>query len=76
MTDLRSSLIRAHRNNISRFCKLLATNLSHEDRQYIQKRMTNDRAELERLEMEAESLPHSADDAVGNWFSEGANRTR
>lgn len=65
MTDLRSSLIRAHRSNISRYCRLLTTALRAEDRQYIQKRMAKERIELERLEMEAESLPRS-DSAAGN----------
>ncbi|HET9904679.1 MAG TPA: hypothetical protein VFQ27_13375 [Xanthobacteraceae bacterium] len=52
MEDLRTSMIRAHQNNIARYCQLLATDLTESERDYLHKRIAQERAELERWEMQ------------------------
>ena len=51
MTDLRTAMISAHKKNIDRYCRLLNTQLTDEERQYIHKRIVEERASLERWEM-------------------------
>jgi hypothetical protein len=47
--DVQGALIRAHQKNIERYCRLLATNLTDEERQYIDKCLADERIALERL---------------------------
>lgn len=47
--DARNALIRAHQNNINRYCRLLATHLTDHEREYVHRRITEERLELERL---------------------------
>ena len=50
MTDnYRNASIRARQQNINRYCRLLATQLTGDERQYIHRRIAEERAELERL---------------------------
>jgi hypothetical protein len=47
--DARNAMIRARQNNINRYCRLLATNLTNHEREYIHRRIVEERAELENL---------------------------
>ena len=40
---------RGHRRNIERYCRLLATELTDLERQYLHKRIAEEHAQLERL---------------------------
>jgi 5-bromo-4-chloroindolyl phosphate hydrolysis protein len=42
--------VRGHRRNIERYCRLLATELTDLERQYLHKRIAEEHAQLERLE--------------------------
>jgi hypothetical protein len=50
MTDFPYGQIRSHRRNIKRYCRLLATELTDLERQYLHKRIADEHAELQRLE--------------------------
>jgi hypothetical protein len=47
--EARNALIRAHQNNINRYCRLLATNLTDVEREYVHRRIVEERQHLERL---------------------------
>jgi hypothetical protein len=47
--DTRNALMRARQQNINRYCRLLATKLTDHERQYIHKRIAEERVELDRL---------------------------
>jgi hypothetical protein len=49
MTEMTLERLRAHRNNIHRYQKLLATHLSDLERAYIQRRLTEERTLLEAV---------------------------
>lgn len=53
MTTQLLDRIRAHKANIDRYCRLLATELTDHERQYIHKRITEEHAVLSRLEAAA-----------------------
>jgi 5-bromo-4-chloroindolyl phosphate hydrolysis protein len=42
--------VRRHRQNIQRYCRLLATELTDLERQYLHKRIAEEHAQLQRLE--------------------------
>ena len=48
MRDLRAAKILSHEQNIQRCCRLLATELTELERQYLHRRIAEERAELER----------------------------
>lgn len=50
MIDLRAAQVRTHRRNIQRYSRLLATELTVLERQYMHKRIAEEYAQLERLE--------------------------
>jgi hypothetical protein len=50
MIDFHAAQVRGHRRNIERYCRLLATELTDLERQYLHKRIAEEHAELERLE--------------------------
>jgi len=55
MIDFHTAKMRGHRRNIERYCRLLATELTDLERQYLHKRIAEEHAQLERLkENEAE----------------------
>jgi hypothetical protein len=65
MIDFKSVRARGHRQNIERYCRLLATELTDLERQYLHKRIAEEHAQLERLkkskeEQHAEVRPISA----------------
>ena len=50
MVDLRTAKILGHRRTIERYCRLLATELTELERQYLHKRIAEEHVQLERLE--------------------------
>jgi hypothetical protein len=50
MIDLHTAQVRGHRRNIERYCRLLATELTDLERQYLHKRIAEEHAQLEQLE--------------------------
>jgi 5-bromo-4-chloroindolyl phosphate hydrolysis protein len=50
MVDFRTAKILGHRRNIERYCRLLATELTDLERQYLHKRIAEEHVQLERLE--------------------------
>jgi len=57
MTDLRSAKILSHRRNIQRYARLLATELTDLERQYLHKRIAEEQAELERWAFQSPEGP-------------------
>ena len=49
MTDEKFALLRTHRNNISRCRRLLKTKLTEFERQFIERRLSEERSAMERL---------------------------
>ena len=49
MIDDKLALVRAHRNNISRYHRLLETQLTDFERRYIERRLSEERSAIERL---------------------------
>jgi len=49
MIDDNLARLRAHRNNIHRYRRLLATQLSNLERAYIERRLSEERASIEAL---------------------------
>jgi hypothetical protein len=49
MTDEKFALLRTHRNNISRYRRLLKTKLTAFERQFIERRLSEERFAMERL---------------------------
>ena len=50
MTDFRTAKILSHRRNIQRYGRLLATELTELERQYLHRRIAEEQAELDRLQ--------------------------
>jgi 5-bromo-4-chloroindolyl phosphate hydrolysis protein len=49
MIDEKFALLRTHRNNITRYRRLLETKLTDFERQYIEKRLSEEQSRMERL---------------------------
>jgi hypothetical protein len=49
MIDEKLALLRTHRNNIGRYHRLLKTELTESERQFIEKRLSEERSEMEKL---------------------------
>ena len=49
MTDEKLARLRAHRNNISRYRRLLKTDLSAIERQFIERRMNEEKSAMQGL---------------------------
>jgi U3 small nucleolar ribonucleoprotein component len=49
MTDENLALLRTHRNNINRYRRLLKTKLTECERQFIEKRLSEEQSAVERL---------------------------
>jgi len=60
MTDFKTAQVRRHRQNIERYCRLLATELTDLERQYLHKRIAEEYAQLQRLEGTASRASLSA----------------
>jgi len=49
MIDFNTAQVRGHRRNIERYCRLLATELTDLEREYLHKRIAEEHAQLEQL---------------------------
>jgi hypothetical protein len=49
MTDEKLALLRTHRNNISRYHRLLQTELTEFERRFIERRLSEERSAVERI---------------------------
>ena len=49
MIDEKLALLRTHRNNISRYHRLLKTELTEFERQFIERRLSEERSAMENL---------------------------
>jgi hypothetical protein len=61
MLDFRAAKIVSHRGNIQRYARLLATELTELEREYLHRQIAEEHAELERLQ---ESQPEQAETAI------------
>ena len=72
MTEIPAALIEAHRNNLKRYCRLLATDLTDLERDYIHRRIAETQQELDRLNMtQVELIGHEDQE---NYIDVAANR--
>jgi hypothetical protein len=55
MTDHQAARIRTHQQNLDRYCRLLATDLTDLEREFLHKRIAQERLELERIKAQANS---------------------
>jgi hypothetical protein len=53
MIDFKTAQVRRHQQNLERYCRLLATELTNLQRQYLHKRIAEEYAQLKRLEKAA-----------------------
>ena len=49
MIDEKFALLRTHRNNIMRYRRLLETKLTERERQFIERRLSEERSAMEKL---------------------------
>ena len=68
MIDFKTAQLRRHRQNIERYCRLLATELTDLERQYLHKRIAEEYAQLERLG-KAASRPNAGNTRVEQMAS-------
>jgi hypothetical protein len=65
MTGMGAALMMAHRDNLRRYCQLLATDLTDVERDLIHRRIAETRLDLDRLERErARDADTSSDQSV------------
>lgn len=62
--DFETAKILGHRRNLERYHRLLGTTLTGLERQYILSRITEETAELERLELRAHQSTHGEPDQI------------
>ena len=55
--DMRAKKILGHQRSIQRYCRLLATDLTDLERQYLHKRIAEENAALDRLSMQMNEPP-------------------
>jgi hypothetical protein len=68
MIDFNTAQLRSHRRNIERYCRLLATELTDLERQYLHKRIAEEHAQLERLKKsEEEQQPMRLKGGTGEY---------
>jgi hypothetical protein len=65
MIDFNTARVRGHRRNIERYCRLLATELTDIERQYLHKRIAEEHAQLERLEKRQAGTPSLSTLVIG-----------
>jgi hypothetical protein len=79
MTDEKFALLRTHRNNIGRYRRLLKTKLTEFERQFIERRLVEERSAMERIaasvfpltfQVGAKALETSASETI----NDGGNR--
>ena len=57
--DMRVKKILGHQRDIQRYCRLLATDLTDLERQYLHKRIAEEHAALDRLSMQMNQPPYN-----------------
>jgi hypothetical protein len=55
MSNARAARIHSHQNNLDRYCRLLMTELTDLERQFLHKRIAEERLELDQLRAETDS---------------------
>jgi hypothetical protein len=75
MIDFQTAKILRHRQNIQRYARLLATELTELERQYLHKRIAEEQVELERPQesYSEQAAALIAADAMGNGSEEQSN---
>jgi hypothetical protein len=58
MLDIASARLRTHTNNIARYRRLLETNLTELEREYLQRRLSEEQSDLEALGQHRHSTPN------------------
>jgi hypothetical protein len=58
MTGMSAAFADAHRNNLARYCQLLAMDLTQTEREYIHRRIAETRLLLDEIEL-GEPGPHA-----------------
>jgi len=79
MIDEKFALLRTHRNNIARYRRLLETKLTEYERQYIERRMSEENTAMEKLAastfpiaFEFRRIETSAPDTIGGRDNQDA----
>ena len=70
MIELKTAQVRHHRQNIERYCRLLATELTDLERQYLHKRIAEEYAQLKQLEKAASQATASQDNERAEQMGE------
>jgi hypothetical protein len=65
MTDEKFALLRTHCNNINRYRRLLKTKLTELERQFIERRLSEERSTMERLAASTFPLTFNSDEGPG-----------
>ena len=76
MMDLRTAQMLAHRRNIQRYGRLLATDLTDLERQYLHKRIAEEQVALDRLAIEDDQPPRRPQADVSATFAAAVLRKR
>jgi hypothetical protein len=76
--DFRTARMRTHRRNIQRYGRLLATELTDLERQYLHRRIAEEQAELEQLARKDDPSTHGGVSArpVKRGMASSANSSR
>jgi predicted Ser/Thr protein kinase len=69
MIDFKSAQVQRHRQNVKRYCRLLATELTDLERQYLHKRIAEEYAQLQQLEKATSRDSASADNRYDKMTS-------
>ena len=70
MIDFKTAQVRRHQQNIKRYCRLLATELTDLERQYLHKRIAEEYAQLKQLEKAASQANASQDNERAEQMGE------
>jgi hypothetical protein len=65
MIDFKTAQVRRHQQNIQRYCRLLATELTDLERQYLHKRIAEEYAQLKHFSKQAFALSTNRCDRSG-----------
>ena len=60
MMEMQAAMIEAHEKNLHRYARLLATGLSELERQFIHRRIAEERLAIERLSTDETVVPPTA----------------
>jgi len=74
MIDFKTAQVRRHQQNLERYCRLLATELTNLQRQYLHKRIAEEYAQLKRLEKAASRATAWQDDTRVEQMASSSGR--